>query len=270
MKSNCPYYLASRESKKENTVIQVGDVSFGDGSFVYIAGPCAVESQEQIMEIARQVKEAGAGVLRGGAFKPRTSPYDFQGLGASGLRLLAEAARAFNIPSVSEIVDARDLGLYAEIDILQVGARNMQNYSLLKSLGEQKKPVLLKRAMSASYSEWLTSAEYIISSGNPNVILCERGIRMPGPELRNTLDLAAIPYIHRLSHLPIIVDPSHGTGDSGLVAPLSKAAAAAMADGLMIEVHDNPQEALSDGMQSIDCTEFRNLKTQVDKILEVL
>lgn len=263
--------LCMRESKAEDTIVKVSDaVAFGDGGLVVIAGPCSVESESQIIEIATKVKDAGAGMLRGGAFKPRTSPYDFQGLEADGLKMLLKAKAETGLPIITEIMDASNLDLFADVDVLQVGARNMQNYALLKALGHSDKPVLLKRGISATYHELLTAAEYILSEGNANVILCERGIRTFETYTRNTLDIAAVPVLKELSHLPTVVDPSHGSGRSELVSSLSLAAVAAGADGIMIEVHNNPSEALSDGKQSITPDQFAELMKKIKKVKAAL
>ncbi len=243
----------------ENSGITVGDVTFGK-DFVLIAGPCSVESEKQTIEIAKSVKEAGANILRGGAFKPRTSPYDFQGLGEAGLKILKKASNITGLPVITEVMDTRDISLISNYtDIFQLGSRNMQNYSLLREIGKTDKPILLKRGMSSTINEWLNAAEYILSEGNKNVILCERGIRTFESEYKNTLDLNSIPAIKSITNLPIIVDPSHGTGDESLVEPMSLAAMAAGADGLMIEVHNNPQNALSDGNQQLDIIKFKKL-----------
>lgn len=253
-----PFKLVGRELKKEKTLVQVGlDVEIGNSSFVVMAGPCSVESRDQLLTTAREVKAAGARVLRGGAYKPRTSPYDFQGLEEEGLKLLAEAREATGLKVVTEVLSDENVSLVAEYaDILQVGARNMQNFSLLKKLGKCNKPVLLKRGMSSTIKEFLLSAEYILSQGNPRVILCERGIRTFEPYTRNTLDLSAVPLLNELSHLPVIIDPSHATGKRSLIKPMAKAAVAVGADGLLIEVHPNPEEAFSDGPQSLLPAEF--------------
>ncbi|OYD09172.1 3-deoxy-7-phosphoheptulonate synthase [Paludifilum halophilum] len=252
-----PYKLAGRSFHPEPTRIRVGDVSIGGPDPVVIAGPCSVESEEQILETARSVKDAGGALLRGGAFKPRSSPYSFQGLGEEGLKLLAKAREMTGLPVISEVMDPENLDRVAEyVDILQMGARNMQNFHLLKKVGRMNKPVLLKRGLSATIEEWLMSAEYILSEGNPNVILCERGIRTFETHTRNTLDLNAVPAVKHLSHLPIIVDPSHGTGKWRYVEAMSKAALAAGADGLMVEVHPRPEEAVSDGPQSLTLSNF--------------
>ena len=243
--------LYSRETKADDTKIVIGDVVIGGENPVIIAGPCSVESESQIVEIAKAVKKSGANMLRGGAYKPRTSPYDFQGLEKAGIEMLLKAKEETGLPVVSEIMDAADLEYFKDIDILQVGARNMQNFALLKALGKTDKPVLLKRGISATYMELLSSAEYILSEGNPNVILCERGIRTFETYTRNTLDISAVPALKKLSHLPALVDPSHASGRSEMVISLSLAAVAAGADGLMLEVHTNPESAISDGRQSI-------------------
>jgi len=258
-----PYKLVSREFHPENTVILVGNVRIGE-DFVVIAGPCAVESEAQLMEAAEGVKKAGARLLRGGAFKPRTGPYSFQGLGLEGLKLLAKARDLTGLPVVTELLSESDLEMVAEYaDVIQIGARNMQNFELLKAVGKTQKPILLKRGMSARLEEFLLAAEYILNEGNPNVILCERGIRTFETATRNTLDLNIVPLIKELSHLPILVDPSHGTGIYSLVAPLSKAAKAVGADGLMIEVHPHPEEALSDGNQSLNLENFTQLMNEL-------
>jgi 3-deoxy-7-phosphoheptulonate synthase len=255
-----PCKLVSRQLKLQNTIIRVGDLEIGGSKFVVMAGPCSVETRQQLIETAKAVKQAGASVLRGGAYKPRTSPYDFQGLQEEGLKLLREAAQKTGLKVVTEVITAEDVELVAEYaDILQVGARNMQNFALLKRLGRAGRPVLLKRGMSATIKEFLLAAEYIALHGNEQIILCERGIRTFEQATRNTLDLAAVPLLKELSHLPVIVDPSHGTGRRSLIRPTSKAAVAVGADGLMIEVHPNPEEAWSDGPQSITPAEFAQL-----------
>ena len=260
-----PYKLASRAFRPEGSVIDVGrGVKFGGPEVIVSAGPCAVESADQITRIAEGVARLGARILRGGAFKPRTSPYSFQGMGEEGLKLLRKSADKFGMLVVSEIMDPSQMDLITKyVDILQVGARNMQNYHLLRALGEVRKPVLLKRGMSATIEEFLLSAEYIMSGGNYNVILCERGIRTFETSTRNTLDIAAIPVIKKLSHLPIIADPSHGTGRRDKVAPMARAAVAAGADGLLIEVHHDPEHALSDGAQSLYPEQFAQLMTEL-------
>lgn len=265
-----PFKLVSSELKKDKTIVDVGGgVKFGGKQFVLVAGPCSVESREQILETAKRVKTAGARVLRGGAFKPRTSPYAFQGLEEEGLELLAEAREKTGLPIVTEVLSSQDLPLVSHYaDILQVGARNMQNFALLKKIGLLEKPVLLKRGISATVNEFLMSAEYILSQGNPNVILCERGIRTFETATRNTLDMSAVPLIASLSHLPIIVDPSHGTGLPHLVGPMTKAAAACGADGAIVEVHSKPEEALSDGEQALNPDQFDELVKSLRPIVE--
>ena len=262
-----PYKLVSREFRREDSVITLGEgVTIGGKQVPVMAGPCAVESQRQLLDIAKAVKAAGARLLRGGAFKPRTSPYAFQGLGEEGLHYLAEAKKITGLPVITEIVDPRDIELVAQYaDVLQIGARNMQNFRLLTEVGKYQKPVLLKRGLSATIKEFLLSAEYIMAGGNHRVILCERGIRTFETQTRNTLDLAAVPLIQSLSHLPVVVDPSHATGRWDLVAPMALAAVAAGADGLLIEVHDNPEEALSDGEESLKPAKFAALMTELRK-----
>jgi 3-deoxy-7-phosphoheptulonate synthase len=263
-----PYKLVSREAKLEDSVIRVGGVPIGGGHFAVIAGPCSVESPEQTMTVARAVRAAGAHVLRGGAFKPRTSPYSFQGLGKPGLEILHEVSREVGMPTVSEALDQASLELVVEhCDMIQVGARNMQNFSLLRDVGRSRKPVLLKRGMAATIEELLMAAEYVLSEGNYDVVLCERGIRTFADHTRNTLDLAAVVAVQRLSHLPIIADPSHGTGKRHKVVPLARAAAAVGADGLMIEVHHEPARALSDGAQAILPEELAQLIEQLPALL---
>lgn len=254
-----PYKNANRKFHPDDTVIPVGNTQIGGGSMTLMAGPCSVETEEQIIEVAKAVQKSGATMLRGGAFKPRTSPYSFQGLGAEGLRLLDLAKRETGLPIVSEIMDASQLPLFENVDVIQVGARNMQNFNLLKVLGAQSKPVMIKRGLSSTYEEWLMSAEYVMASGNENVILCERGVRTFETYTRNTLDIGAIPVLRHLTHLPIIVDPSHATGRSALVAPLAAGAVAAGCDGLLIEVHNDPAHALSDGPQSLNPEAFDHL-----------
>lgn len=251
-----PYKQCNRQFHPEDTVISVGNAKIGGGNFCMIAGPCSVETEAQIIEVAQKVKQAGADILRGGAFKPRTSPYDFQGLGAEGIRLLLEAKKATGLPIVTEIMSVQYLDLFADIDIIQVGARNMQNFDLLKELGKTDKPILLKRGLANTLKEFLMSAEYIMSEGNQNVILCERGIRTFDTYARNTLDLTAVPVLHELSHLPVIVDPSHATGKVHLVPPMAMAAVACGADGVMVEVHNDPIHALCDGAQSLKPEQF--------------
>jgi 3-deoxy-7-phosphoheptulonate synthase len=262
-----PWKLVSREVKPDDTAIKIGAGQFGGGKFGVIAGPCAVESREQIQTTAVAVKSAGAHFLRGGAFKPRTSPYAFQGLKEEGLRILAEARAETGLPIVTEVLDTRDVELVARYaDVLQIGARNMQNFALLEAVGGQRRAVLLKRGLSATIQEFLMAAEYIIKQGNYNVILCERGIRTFEPMTRNTLDLGSIPLIKRLTHLPIIVDPSHGTGDRLSVPAMARAAIALGADGLMVEVHPHPDKALSDGPQSLTPAQFATLMDSVRAI----
>ncbi len=263
-----PFKLVGRELKPEKTSVSVGEVDLGGDQFVVIAGPCSVESRDQLMETARAVRQAGATILRGGAFKPRTSPYDFQGLEEEGLKLLAAAREQTGLRVCTEVVTSEQVDLVAEYsDILQIGARNMQNFALLKRVGKATKPVLLKRGLSATIKEFLMSAEYVVSQGNTRVILCERGIRTFETMTRNTLDLSAVPLIAELSHLPIIVDPSHATGKRSLVAPMAKSAVAAGADGLLVEVHPNPEEAWSDGAQSLTFREFEDLMTGIKRYL---
>ena len=267
-----PFKLVSRQLRQQRTVVKVGRVAIGSGELVVIAGPCSVESGEQLMETARAVKTAGANMLRGGAYKPRTSPYDFQGLGVEALRLLADASRETGLPIVTEVMSETDVEIVAEYaDMLQVGARNMQNFSLLRKLATSSRPILLKRGPSATINEWLLAAEYLLAGGNSNVVLCERGIKTFETATRNTLDLSAIALAKELSHLPVLADPSHGTGRRSLVPPMSKAAAAAGADGLIIEVHPCPERALSDGPQSLDLPGFADLMRDLGKeaLLEV-
>lgn len=265
-----PFKNANRKFHPEDTVIKIGNSLVGGGNFAMIAGPCSIESKEQILEVAEKVKISGATMLRGGAFKPRTSPYDFQGMREDGLELLVKAKEYTGLPIVTEIMDANHIPLFEDIDVIQVGARNMQNFELLKELGKLDKPILLKRGLANTIKEWLMSAEYIMAGGNEKVILCERGIRTFETYTRNTLDLSAIPVVKRLSHLPIIVDPSHATGSYKLVKPMALAAAAAGADGLMIEVHNNPAKALCDGAQSLNPEEFADVVKKVRNILEVV
>lgn len=261
--------LASRQTHTEDTVVSVGDAQIGKG-FCLMAGPCAVESALQMQGVARAVKAAGGLVLRGGAYKPRTSPYAFQGFGAPALELLAQTGREVGLPTVSEITDAAQLPQFEQVDMLQVGARNMQNYELLRALGQQSKPVLLKRAVGATVEELLQSAEYILAGGNPNVVLCERGVRSFSKTSRAALDVSAIPVLKRMTHLPVIVDPSHAAGEAALVPPLALAAVAAGADGLLIEVHDRPAAALSDAAQSLSCTAFAELAEKIKKVRETI
>lgn len=265
-----PFKQANRKFHPQDTVIEAGGVKIGGGYFAMIAGPCSVESEEQIIEVAQAVKASGADILRGGAFKPRTSPYAFQGMKGEGIRLLLEAKKATGMPIVTEIMNISTLDLFADVDIIQVGARNMQNFELLKELGKINKPILLKRGMANTIKEWLMSAEYIMAGGNENIILCERGIRTFETYTRNTLDLSAIPVLKELTHLPVIVDPSHATGVARYVKPMALAAAAAGADGLMIEVHNNPSKALCDGAQSLTPEQFADVMKSVNKIREVM
>jgi 3-deoxy-7-phosphoheptulonate synthase len=265
------YKLVSREVKPDDTVVRVGSVPVGGPELTVVAGPCAVESREQLLTVARAIKAAGAQLLRGGAYKPRTSPYSFQGLGEEGLKLLAEAREATGLPVVTEALDSESMDLVERYaDAIQIGARNMQNFSLLKRAGRARKPVVLKRGMSATLEEFLMSAEYILAEGNYQVILCERGVRTFSDHSRNTLDLAVVPAVKRMSHLPILVDPSHGTGRREKVAPLSRAAAAVGADGVMIEVHHDPNRALSDGPQSITPDMFEELMRELRQIAPVI
>lgn len=262
-----PFKFANKKFNSKNTVIDINGQKIGDGHFAVIAGPCSVENEEQILLVSKRIKAAGANILRGGAFKPRTSPYSFQGLEEKGIDLLVGAKKTENIPVVTEIMDNSDLPYFENVDIIQIGARNMQNFRLLKKLGQQKKPVLLKRGLSSTVEELLMSAEYIMSEGNYNVILCERGIRTFETATRNTLDISAVPVLKKLTHLPVIVDPSHSGGSAYLVPSLTKAAIAAGADGVMIEVHNNPPKALSDGAQSLTMDEFDSLMVTVKKYL---
>lgn len=262
-----PYKNANRKFHPDDTVIQIGDVKLGGGNFQFIAGPCSVESEEQICSIAASVKASGATMLRGGAFKPRTSPYAFQGLRGDGIRLLLEAKKQTGMPIVTEIMDLSQLPLFEDVDVIQVGARNMQNFELLKELGHTRKPILLKRGLSSTLQELLMSAEYIMAGGNEQVILCERGIRTFETYTRNTLDISAITALKTMSHLPVIIDPSHATGISRMVAPMAYAAAAAGADGLIIEVHNDPAHALCDGPQSLTPEAFDTVVKGVNQIL---
>lgn len=265
-----PFKQANRKFHPKDTIVEVGNTRIGGGYFSIIAGPCSVESEEQLVGIAKAVKESGATMLRGGAFKPRTSPYAFQGLGAEGLRLLEIAKQETGLPIVTEIMNINTLDLFQNVDLIQVGARNMQNFDLLKELGKTKKPILLKRGLANTLQELLMSAEYIMSEGNENVILCERGIRTFETYTRNTMDISAIPVLHELSHLPVIADPSHATGKARLVSSMSCAAVAAGADGLMIEVHNAPEKALCDGAQSLTPAQFKEVSRQVQSLREVL
>ena len=267
-----PFKAVNRKFHPDDTVVEIGsNTKIGGGHFLMIAGPCSVENTDQIIGVAQRVKAAGANCLRGGAFKPRTSPYDFQGLGGQGIDLLLEARRATGLPIVTEIMDIRTLELFEDVDVIQVGARNTQNFDLLKELGRTRKPILLKRGLAGTIRELLMSAEYIIASGNENVILCERGIRTyESTYTRNTLDLSAVPVLKELTHLPVIVDPSHATGRSALVGSMALAATAAGADGLMIEVHNDPMRALSDGAQSLTPDQFDDLAKKVRRIREAI
>jgi 3-deoxy-7-phosphoheptulonate synthase len=266
-----PYKLASRVMKPERTVVAIGDVTIGGDTVQVMAGPCAVESEEQLFEVAERVREAGARILRGGAYKPRTSPYAFQGLAETGLKLLAETRARYGLLIVTEVMDAQTLPLVAEYaDIIQIGTRNMQNFYLLREVGRYNKPVLLKRGLSATIEEWLMAAEYILNEGNPNVILCERGIRSFETFTRNTLDLSAVPIVKHLSHLPVVVDPSHGIGKYKFVPPMALAAVAAGADGLLIEVHPNPSEALCDGAQSLTPKKFGKTMVQLAQVAQAV
>jgi 3-deoxy-7-phosphoheptulonate synthase len=264
-----PFKSVNRKFHPEDTVVCVGGIKIGGSNFGMIAGPCSVESEEQLMTIAKSVKAAGANMLRGGAFKPRTSPYDFQGLRAHGLELLSQAKKETGLPIVSEIININHLDLFADVDVIQVGARNMQNFDLLRELGHSQKPILLKRGLANTIKELLMSAEYILAGGNTNVILCERGIRTFETYTRNTLDISAVPVIHELSHLPIIIDPSHSCGYARYVKSLSLAAAASGANGLIIEVHNDPANALCDGAQSLTPAQYEDLASHVRRILEV-
>ena len=261
-----PFKAVNRKFHPDDSTIVAGPASIGGGHFGLIAGPCSVETEEQIIYVAQQVKAAGANFLRGGAFKPRTSPYDFQGLGAEGIRLLLEAKKATGLPIVTEIMDIRNLPLFDEVDVIQVGARNTQNFDMLKELGKTQKPILLKRGLAGTIKELLMSAEYIMASGNENVILCERGIRTFETATRNTLDLSAVPVLHELTHLPVIVDPSHAPGVARYVKPMALAAAACGADGLIIEVHNDPPHALCDGAQSLRPEQFEDVAKAVRRV----
>ena len=265
-----PFKCCNRKFHPEDTVVQVGDVKIGGGNFCMIAGPCSVENEEQIVYVAKAVKAAGADMLRGGAFKPRTSPYDFAGLKGEGIELLKLARKETGLPIVTEIMSVADLPLFEDVDVLQVGARNMQNFDLLRELGKLNKPILLKRGLANTLKELLMSAEYIMANGNEQVILCERGIRTYSDYTRNTLDLSAVPMLHELSHLPVIVDPSHATGIARLVSPMALAGAACGADGLMIEVHNDPIHALCDGAQSLRPEQYAELAEKVRAVRGVL
>lgn len=265
-----PFKQANRKFHPEDTVVDCGGVKIGGGNFAVMSGPCSVESREQIIETAKAVKDAGATLLRGGAFKPRTSPYDFQGLKEKGIELLLEAKAVTGLPIVTEIMNSEHLPLFKDVDVIQVGARNMQNFELLKALGKTNKPILLKRGLSATMKELLMSAEYIMSEGNPNIILCERGIRTYETYTRNTFDVSAIPMLHEISHLPVVADPSHATGKRSLIKPVAMSAVAAGADGLEIEVHPNPSVALSDGAQSLTPDMFAEVMKQIEKVRSIL
>lgn len=265
-----PFKQANRKFHPKDTIIQIGNVRIGGGYFAMIAGPCSVESEEQIIEVARAVKESGAHILRGGAFKPRTSPYAFQGMKGEGIRLLELAKQETGLPIITEIMNINDLPLFENVDVIQVGARNMQNFDLLKELGKTRVPILLKRGLANTLQELLMSAEYIMSEGNEQVILCERGIRTFETYTRNTLDLSAVSVLHELSHLPVVVDPSHATGKAKLVPPMAVAAAASGADGIMIEVHNNPACALCDGAQSLTPAQFDDLNHRVQRVREAI
>ena len=270
MRVSEPYKRANRKFHPEDTAVRVGDVTVGAGHFAVMAGPCSVENEGQIVSVARDVQAAGAGLLRGGAFKPRTSPYAFQGMGLEGLELLLKAKAATGLPVVTELMSPAHCQLFEDkVDLIQIGARNMQNFDLLKEAGKLSKPVLLKRGLSASYEEWIMSAEYIMAAGNENVILCERGIRTFESYTRNTLDVSAIPAIKRMSHLPVVVDPSHAAGMYWMVEPLALAAVAAGADGLLIEVHNDPENALCDGQQSLTPQRFENLMGKVRALVDL-
>ena len=265
-----PYKQANRKFHPNDSIINVGDVKIGGGHFAMIAGPCSVETEDQIIGVAQAVKAAGAQILRGGAYKPRTSPYAFQGLKEEGLRLLSEAKKATGMPIITEIMNIRTLDLFEDVDIIQVGARNMQNFDLLQELGKTHKPILLKRGLANTLQELLMSAEYIMSEGNENIILCERGIRTYETYTRNTLDVSAIPVLHELSHLPVVIDPSHGTGKAKLVPSMAVAGAAAGADGIMLEVHNNPSCALCDGAQSLTPDQFAQLNVKINRVREAI
>ncbi len=265
-----PFKQANRKFHPNDTIVTCQDVKIGGGNFVMIAGPCSVESDEQIITVAQAVKASGANILRGGAFKPRTSPYAFQGLKDEGVRMLLEAKKATGLPIITEIMNIRSLDLFEDVDIIQVGARNMQNFDLLQELGKTKKPILLKRGLANTLQELLMSAEYIMSEGNEQIILCERGIRTYETYTRNTLDLSAVPVLHELTHLPVVVDPSHATGKASLVPSMAVAAAAANADGIMVEVHNNPTRAMCDGAQSLTPEQFAELSQRVKRVREAI
>ncbi len=265
-----PFKQANRKFHPKDSIVQIGDVKIGGGYFAMIAGPCSVESEDQIVQVAQAVKASGADILRGGAFKPRTSPYAFQGMKEAGIELLLKAKAATGLPIITEIMNISTLELFSDVDIIQVGARNMQNFDLLKELGKTQKPILLKRGLANTLQELLMSAEYIMSEGNENVILCERGIRTFETYTRNTLDLSAVSVLHELTHLPVVVDPSHATGKAKLVPPMAAAAAAAGADGIMVEVHNDPTCALCDGAQSLTPAQFDELNQRIQKIREAI
>jgi 3-deoxy-7-phosphoheptulonate synthase len=266
-----PYKLVSRESKSEDTVVQIGDVAIGSGHFTIIAGPCAIESEEQALTIAKYVRQSGAQIFRGGAFKPRTSPYSFQGLGLEGLKILAKVRDITGMPVVTEVMDENNFDLLEEYaDVIQIGTRNMQNFTLLKRAGRASRPIMLKRGMAATVDEWFMAAEYIMEGGNTDVILCERGVRTFVNHSRNTLDLSAVPVVRKESHLPIILDPSHAAGRRDQVLPLSRASVAVEADGIMVEVHHQPEKALSDGAQSLYPNQFDQLCQEVTSIYDLL
>ena len=265
-----PFKKANRKFHPQDTIVDIGGVKIGGGHFAIMAGPCSVETPEQVIECAHAVKAAGATILRGGAFKPRTSPYSFQGMGPSGLELLEAATKETGLPIVSEVMDPSQLQYFDNVDMLQIGARNMQNFTLLKEVGKLRKPVLLKRGLSATYEEWLMAAEYIMSEGNEQIVLCERGIRTFETKTRNTLDVTAIPMMHELSHLPIIMDPSHAAGMSRMVRPLSLASTGGGADGLMIEVHNDPAKALCDGPQALRPDQFSDLTKDIFAMREIV
>ncbi|MBP8616655.1 3-deoxy-7-phosphoheptulonate synthase [Veillonella sp.] len=265
-----PFKKANRKFHPQDTIVDIGGVKIGGGHFAIMAGPCSVETPEQVIECAHAVKAAGATILRGGAFKPRTSPYSFQGMGPSGLELLEAAKKETGLPIVSEVMDPSQLQYFDNVDMLQIGARNMQNFTLLKEVGKLRKPVLLKRGLSATYEEWLMAAEYIMSEGNEQIVLCERGIRTFETKTRNTLDVTAIPMMHELSHLPIIMDPSHAAGMSRMVRPLSLASTGGGADGLMIEVHNDPAKALCDGPQALRPDQFSDLTKDIFAMREIV
>ncbi len=266
-----PFKLAGREVREDSTTVECGPAKIGGTHFCVMAGPCAIESREQILESAREVKAAGANILRGGAFKPRTSPYSFQGMEMEGLKLLKEAGEAVGMPVVTEAMTVEQVAWVAEYaDMIQIGARNMQNYGLLREVGKANKPVFLKRGMMSTINEFLMSAEYILAEGNPNVVLCERGIRTFETETRNTLDIQAVPVLQKYTHLPVVVDPSHAAGHWDLVVPMARAAVAAGADGVMVEVHPNPEEAMSDGQQSLKPVTFEKMMDEIRPLLQVM